>query len=46
MGILMRFMAGKKGWKERFWLDDEKRSICAGTTVPGVSVARLRVDMR
>lgn len=34
-------MAGKKGQKKRFWSDDEKRSICAQTTVPGVSVARV-----
>lgn len=30
-------MVGKK----RFWSDDEKRSICAQTTVPGVSVAQV-----
>lgn len=34
-------MAGKKGQKKRFWSDDEKRSICAQTTVPGVSVAQV-----
>ncbi len=34
-------MAGKKGQKKRFWSDDEKRSICTQTTVPGVSVAQV-----
>ena len=34
-------MAGKKGQKKRFWSDDEKRSICAQTMVPGVSVAQV-----
>jgi len=34
-------MSGKKGQKKRFWSDDEKRSICAQTTVPGVSVAQV-----
>lgn len=34
-------MAGKKRQKKRFWSDDEKRSICAQTTVPGVSVAQV-----
>ena len=34
-------MAGKKGQKKRFWLDDEKRSICAQATVPGVSIAQV-----
>ncbi len=34
-------MAGKKGQKKRFWSDDEKRSVCAQTTVPGVSVAQV-----
>ena len=34
-------MAGKKGQKKRFWSDDEKRSICAQTTVSGVSVAQV-----
>lgn len=34
-------MAGKKGQKKRFWSDDEKRSICIQTTVPGVSVAQV-----
>ncbi|WP_299893067.1 transposase [uncultured Ruegeria sp.] len=34
-------MAGKKGQKKRFWSDDEKRSICGQTTVPGVSVAQV-----
>ena len=32
-------MAGKKGQKKRFWSKDEKRSICAQTVVPGVSIA-------
>ena len=32
-------MAGKKGQKKRFWSEDEKRSICAQTVVPGVSIA-------
>jgi len=41
MDILRRVMAGKKGQKKRFWSDDEKRSICAQTTVPGVSVAQV-----
>ena len=34
-------MAGKKGQKKRFWSDDEKRSICAQTRVPDVSVAQV-----
>ena len=34
-------MAGKKGQKKRFWSDDEKRSICAQTTTPGVSIAQV-----
>ncbi len=34
-------MAGKKGRKKRFWSDDEKRSICAQTRAPGVSVAQV-----
>ncbi len=34
-------MAGKKGQKERFWSDDEKRSICAQAIAPGVSVAQV-----
>ena len=34
-------MAGKKCQKKRFWWDDEKRWICAQTTVPGVSVAQV-----
>ncbi|WP_347864382.1 transposase [Planktomarina sp.] len=41
MDILRRFMAGKKRQKKWFWSDDEKRSICAQTTVPGVSVAQV-----
>lgn len=34
-------MAGKKGQKKRFWSEDEKRSICAQTIVPGVSIAQV-----
>lgn len=34
-------MAGKKGQKKRFWLDEEKVSICAQTCAPGVSVAQV-----
>ena len=34
-------MAGKKGQKKRFWSDEEKRSICSQTQVPGVSVAQV-----
>ena len=34
-------MAGKKGLKKRAWSDDEKRTICAQTLTPGVSVARV-----
>ena len=34
-------MAGKKGQKKRFWSDEEKRSICLQTRVPGVSVAQV-----
>ena len=34
-------MAGKKGQKNRFWSDDEKRSICAQTSVPGISIAQV-----
>lgn len=34
-------MACKKGQMKRFWSDDEKRSICAQMTVPGVSVAQV-----
>lgn len=34
-------MAGKKGQKKRLWSDDEKRSICAQTLVPGISVAQV-----
>jgi transposase len=41
MDILRWFMAGRKGQKKRFWSDDEKRSICAQTTVRGVSVAQV-----
>ncbi|MDU8914204.1 IS66-like element accessory protein TnpA [Aestuariicoccus sp. MJ-SS9] len=32
-------MAGRR--KKRFWSDDEKRSICLQTAVPGVSVAQV-----
>lgn len=34
-------MAGKKGLKKRVWSDDEKRTICAQTLTPGVSVAQV-----
>lgn len=34
-------MAGKKGLKKRVWSDDEKRTICAQTVTPGVSVAQV-----
>lgn len=34
-------MAGTKGQKKRFWSDDEKRSICAQTLTPGISVAQV-----
>jgi transposase len=34
-------MAGKKGLKKRFWSDDEKRTICAQTLTPVVSVAQV-----
>ncbi len=34
-------MAGKKGLKKRLWSDDEKRSICAQTLTPSVSVAQV-----
>ncbi len=34
-------MAGKKGQKKRFWSDEEKVSICAQTSAPGVSVAQV-----
>lgn len=36
-----RIMGTKKGGKKRFWSDDEKRSICLQTKVPGVSVAQV-----
>ena len=32
-------MAGRR--KNRFWSDDEKRSICQQSVVPGVSVAQV-----
>ena len=35
------FMAVEKGQQKRFWPDDEKRSICAQTRAPGVSVAQV-----
>lgn len=34
-------MAGKKRLKRRGWSDDEKRTICAQTLTPGVSVAQV-----
>ena len=34
-------MAGEKGLKKRVWSDDEKRTICAQTLTPGVSVAQV-----
>lgn len=34
-------MAGKKGLKKRVWSEDEKRTICAQTLTPGVSVAQV-----
>ena len=34
-------MARKKGLKRRVWSDDEKRTICAQTLTPGVSVAQV-----
>ena len=34
-------MAGKKGQKNRFWSDEEKRSICAQASVPGISIAQV-----
>lgn len=34
-------MTVRKGSKKRFWSDDEKRSICAQTLAPGVSVAQV-----
>jgi len=34
-------MAGQKGQKKRVWSDDEKRTICAQTVTPGVSVAQV-----
>jgi transposase len=34
-------MAGTKGQKNRFWSEDEKRSICAQALVPGLSVAQF-----
>ena len=40
-GILRLVMAGKKGLKKRVWSDDERRTICAQTLTPGVSVAQV-----
>jgi len=37
----MLVMAGQKGQKKRSWSDDEKRSICEQTLMPGVSVAQV-----
>jgi len=37
----MSVMAGKKGLKKRIWSNDEKRTICAQTLTPGVSVAQV-----
>lgn len=34
-------MASKKRRTKRFWSDEEKRSICAQTRAPGVSVAQV-----
>ena len=34
-------MASKKGQKKRLWTDEEKRSICAQSRAPGVSVAQV-----
>jgi transposase len=39
--ILRLVMAGKKGLKKRFRSDDGKRTICAQTLTPGVSVAQV-----
>lgn len=39
--ILRVVMAGKKGLKKRVWSDDEKRTICAQTLTPSVSVAQV-----
>jgi transposase len=34
-------MVAKKGGKKRFWPEEQKRSICAQTRTPGVSVAQV-----
>ena len=34
-------MTAKKGQKKRFWLDEEKRSICSQTLEPGVADAQV-----
>ncbi len=34
-------MAGKKGQKKRFGLDDEKHSMCRQARAPGVSVGKI-----
>jgi len=34
-------MAGKKGQKKRFWSDEEKVSICAQASAPGISIAQV-----
>ncbi|MGY6696377.1 MAG: transposase [Roseinatronobacter sp.] len=32
---------GEEGLKKRVWSEDEKRTICAQTLTPGVSVAQV-----
>jgi transposase len=34
-------MVAKKGRQKRFWSEEQKRSICAQTRIPGVSVAQV-----
>jgi transposase len=34
-------MVTKKGRQKRFWSEEQKRSICAQTRIPGVSVAQV-----
>jgi transposase len=34
-------MVAKKGGQKRFWSEEQKRSICAQTRIPGVSVAQV-----
>ena len=34
-------MVAKKGRQKRFWSEEQKRSICAQTRAPGVSVAQV-----